>query len=44
VSLYSGVLGEWEQKVAKISYVGFLLVSLGLSILTDFYRSVQCDL
>lgn len=40
----SGVLGVFEERVAKISYVGFLLVSLGLSILTDFYRDVQCDL
>lgn len=42
--LSSGVLGEGERKIAKLSYVGFLLVSLVLSILTDFYRDVQCDL
>jgi hypothetical protein len=40
----NGLIGKVEQRFAKFYYVGFLLVALFLSVLTDFYRTVQCDL
>ena len=46
VSLLSfrGSFGPAEGRIAKIYYVTFITVALVISVSTDFFREISCDL
>ena len=42
--ILSGCLGAGEGKIAKIYYVTFITIALVISVSTDFFREITCDL